>query len=32
MNLIPNRLAGMGLVAALALPLVPSDPMGVYAL
>jgi hypothetical protein len=32
MNLIPNRLAGVGLVAALALPLVPSDPMGVYCL
>ena len=32
MNLIPNRLAGMGLVAALALPLIPSDPMGAYCL
>lgn len=32
MNLIPNRLAGVGLVAALAVPLVPSDPMGVYCL
>lgn len=32
MKLIPNRLAGVGLVAALALPLIPSDPMGVYCL
>lgn len=32
MKLIPNRLAGVGLVAALAVPLVPSDPMGVYCL
>src|SRR5688572_15822526 len=42
MNLIPTRLAGMGVVAAVALPviatarplraLVPSDPMGVYCL
>lgn len=32
MNLIPNRLARLGLVAALALPVVPSDPMGVYCL
>lgn len=30
MNLYSTRLAGMGLVAALALPMVPSDPMGVY--
>ncbi len=36
MNLIPNRMAGLGrglgLVAAFALPLVPSDPMGAYCL
>lgn len=32
MHLIPPRLAGIGLVAALALPIVPSDPMGVYCL
>ena len=30
MNLKPNRLAGLGLAAALVLPVVPSDPMGVY--
>jgi hypothetical protein len=42
MNLIPNRLAGIGLLAALAMPVIvtprplrafePSDPMGVYCL